>query len=165
MLIRFLILNQTGSEIFAYTPENIDLPIDNPQLINEFMSAVQFFAEGIERTFQKITFSNLFLYIQTYGNFTLQMLLDEKKADNEIKTYFDQIAKRVISLFAEKPSEDSLFELFENRLLPIISPPSKSSLVGMELEQASASEPGLKIALVGLAKAGKTTLRNMFFDK
>ncbi len=165
MLIRFSIITHAGLEIFSFEPSNNQIRAADPQLLAGFMTAIQSFSEHIENPIQQIQFANMMLYVQTYGNFGLQLLFEERIEDEEIQRYFELMARECIPLLGDEnagnyPSE----EIFKERLMPILSTLTEDPLSGTEFSQLSHSQTISKIAIVGLAGAGKTTLKNMFFE-
>ena len=94
MLIQFSIANVAGNEIVRYeldiskfTEKMLDM-----NLISNFLQAMQIFSENIGTSIKEIIFSNVFLYIQTYGDFTIRVMLDEKP-DIDMEAIFSETAK------------------------------------------------------------------------
>lgn len=166
MLIRFSIITHAGLEIFFFEPSGIQIRAVDPQLLAGFMTAIQSFSEHMENPIQQIQFANMMLYVRTYGNFGLQMLFEEKVGEEEIQRYFELLARECIPLLKDEDSGNyPTQEIFEERLMPILSTLNEDPLNGTEFSQLSQAQTISKIALVGLAGAGKTTLKNIFFEK
>ena len=167
MLIRFSIIVESGIEIFSYEPKNAKMPLNNPQLIAGFMTAMQNISEHFDNPIQQIQFSNMLLYIRTYGNFCLQLLLEKKMDESRLEQYFEKLAKEVISISGDKFSGPIKCEpeVFEKKFLPILAPLFEDPLQGTELLDETFAKPVSKIAIVGMAKAGKTSIKNMFFKR
>ncbi|MFW9991315.1 MAG: ADP-ribosylation factor-like protein [Candidatus Odinarchaeota archaeon] len=164
VLIRFSIIKKGGIEIFDYEPRESKLMLDNQTLISGFMTALQMLSETLNNPIQQILFSNMVLYVRTYGDFTLQLLLDERIDDQEINELFERLAKK--TLFILDNTDDLAIPdrtLLLQKFIPVLAPLAPERLVGT-IQDLTGEKNVSKIALAGLAKAGKTSIKNLFFD-
>ncbi|MFQ6125641.1 MAG: ADP-ribosylation factor-like protein [Candidatus Heimdallarchaeota archaeon] len=150
-------------EVFAYKPEQPEELFGTPQLISAFMEAMRAFSKPLD-PIQQIQFSNLMLYTKTYENFTLQLLFDEKIHMEEIQGLFEQLSKEIMQILTENqkigfPSK----EVFQKKLEPILTPLVHDPLVG-SIQEFGKQKVIPKIGLVGLENAGKTSIKNVFFE-
>ena len=168
MLVRVSIATDAGVEVWSYTEEESPYTILDPQLISGFMTAIQNFSESvIKSSLHEIHFADLLVYIRTYGTFSLYLFLKEKVDEHLVDKYFSQIATQTLQLLenqdrGEFPAES----IFEERILPILAPLSqKEAKKRLNICLKEFKKPVIKIALVGLAKAGKTSMFEVFFKK
>ncbi|MHA1451211.1 MAG: ADP-ribosylation factor-like protein [Candidatus Hodarchaeales archaeon] len=161
-MIRFSILARGGIEIFNYETEEMD-----NQLIDQhsgFMTAIQLFSETLENPIQQVMFSNMHLYVRTYGDFALQLMLKGRMDDHDIQDLFDKLSKATIKLLeGQQPGIYPQRKVFMEHLLPILSL-IKYPSPELVIQEVKEKETIYRIALVGLAKAGKTSIVRVFFD-
>ncbi|MFX0092585.1 MAG: ADP-ribosylation factor-like protein [Candidatus Hodarchaeota archaeon] len=167
MLVRFSISEVSGVEIYAYETKISEQSMIQPQLLAELMTAIQMQAETVGHSIQHIEFSNNILYLQSYGDFTLRLLVNEMMDKEEVQDYFDQLSKEIILIQPKLSSDYSENEEdFNQRLLPILKPlihdpPPEFDSQRIDFPIVDSSS---RIALVGLANAGKTSIINRFFE-
>ncbi|MFW9994103.1 MAG: ADP-ribosylation factor-like protein [Candidatus Odinarchaeota archaeon] len=165
-LARLSIASKGGLEVFAYESEKFHETLIDPQILSGLMDAFQRVSEELSNPIQQIQFSNMILYVRTYGDFTIRLLLYKKLDDEEIKRYFDKLSKETLLLIGncEKgnvPTEKDFLRILRPIIVPLIQDP-----LGEVRERINPKEETTaRIALVGLSKAGKTTIKNIFFDK
>lgn len=139
----------------------------DPHLVTGFMDAIQMFSEAMDAPVQQMQLAGMILYIRTYGNFTLRLLVDGKLTDDETEQDFEQLSKEtyIILASADQRSRRLLSnETFEARLLPIFKPLLHDPVAEIKPKDHLIEEPVPKIALAGLAKAGNTSIQNLFFE-
>ena len=165
MLIRFSVITSAGIEIFSYENKNQQIKSSDPQLLAGFMTAIQSFSEHIDNPIQQIQFANMMLYIRTYGDFGLQLLFEEKLKKTDVEKYFEILSRECAKLLVDDSSGEIPKEsLFKERLIPILSTFVEDPLKGTEFSLPTPPQTISKIAIVGLGKAGKTTLKKLFFE-
>lgn len=166
MLIRFSVVVEGGIEVFSYESQNGSLTEQDPQLIAGFMMAIQSFSETIQNPIRQIQFANMMLYIRTYGDFGLQLLFEEQLDTKKVEHYFGTLSKLVYPLLEnQKRGEYPNKEIFQEKLFPVLNQLLDNPLDGTELEDLATRKKPTKIAIVGLGQAGKTSLKNLFFEK
>jgi len=163
VLRRFTITLEGEVEVFVYEPEKSGEMLGDPELISAFMEAMRAFSKPLD-PIQQIQFSNLMLYNKSFGNFTLQLLFDEKIDMEEIQGLFEQLSKEIMLILTEEqkgvlPKK----EIFQKKLAPILTPLTHDSLV-RSIHEFTKSKVIPKIGLVGLGNAGKTSIKNVFFE-
>ncbi|MFW9993197.1 MAG: ADP-ribosylation factor-like protein [Candidatus Odinarchaeota archaeon] len=164
MLVRFSIIKKGGIEIFDYEPRDSRIALDNQILIAGFMTALQMLSETLNNPIQQILFSNMVLHIRTYGDFTLQLLLDERIDDQEINGYFERLAEE--TLLTLDGGNDLVVPdraLLLQKIKPVLAPLTDERLTGT-IQDLTGRKVISKIALAGMAKAGKTSIKNLFFE-
>ena len=169
MLIQFSIANTGGSEIVHYENDisKFSEKVFDIDLISNFLHAMQLFSENIGTSIKEIVFSNIFLYIQTYGDFTIRLMLDEK-SDIDIKSIFSDSARIMYDILSGR--KDSLVltkKEVEANFLTILSPLINYDNINKDYTaiQLPIQPSRPKIAIVGLEKAGKTSVKKAFFEK
>jgi len=166
MLIRFSVVVEGGIEVFSYEIQSGSLTEQDPQLISGFMMAIQSFSETIQNPIRQIQFANMMLYIRTYGDFGLQLLFEEQVDQKKLEYYFEALSKITYPLLeTQRRGQYPNKEVFQEKLSPILDQIQHSPLDGTELRELVTRKKPSKIAIVGLGKAGKTSLKNMFFEK
>ncbi|MFW9994104.1 MAG: ADP-ribosylation factor-like protein [Candidatus Odinarchaeota archaeon] len=158
MLIHFSLSTKGGLEVFSYEADKAEQELVDPQLLSGFMNALQLYSEQMGTPITQMKLANMVLYIRTYGEFTLRLLFEAKMDEKEVDKYFSQVSKEIVPLMTGQISYD-VSEL-KQRILPILAPLIEDSLSRISVEKESVS----KIALAGLAKAGKTSIKRMFFE-
>lgn len=162
---RFSVIAESGIEVFAHESKKMNLSEHDPQLIAGFMNAIQSFSEAIENPIRQIQFANMMLYVRTFGDFGLQLLFEGPIDDSKIEKYFEALGKLTYPLLINQrkgsfPSK----EKFQKELSPILDQLELDPLAETELSKLTMAKKPSKIAIVGLAKAGKTSLKNIFFN-
>lgn len=136
-------------------------------LVTGFMDAIQMFSETMGAPVRQMQLANMMLYVRTYGDFSLRLLLQEKMTDQEIDLCFEALSKESTALLASGNPQARKFpnrETFEAGLLPILAPMIQDPLLDVRAQHSPAKDSISKIAIAGLAKAGKTSIRKMFFE-
>jgi GTPase SAR1 family protein len=168
MLYRIAIATDAGIEVWSYNEVGSPYSLLEPQLISGFMTAIQNFSESvIKSSVNEIRFADLLVYIRTYGKFSLYLFLKDKLDIHLVEEYLSQIAVQVFDLLENQDlGEFPENSVFEERILPLLTPLSqKESKKNLEDSLKEIKKPTIKIAVVGLAKAGKTSMFNIFFKK
>lgn len=165
MFIRFSVIAESGIEVFACESKKMDLSENDPQLVAGFMNAIQSFSEAIQNPIRQIQFANMMLYVRTYGDFGLQLLFEEYIEGSKLEYHFDTLSKLVLPLLVDQrtgkfPSREEFLE----QLSPVLDQLQQDPLAKTELAQLIKPKTPSKIAIVGLAKAGKSSLKNIFFN-
>lgn len=161
MLIYFSIFSRERLNLYQYLKEGTSLLNYDPKIFSGLTTALISFSEKVEQSVQKIQFSNMLFYLKHYGDFSIQLLFEENRREESLEIIFSQLAKKIIQLI-EKNVETAEYERV---LLPILSKFIEDPLIGTRFTNLPLPQSSLKIALVGLGNAGKTTLKNMFFEK
>lgn len=168
MLYRIAISTDAGIEVWSHNEEGSPYSLLDPQLISGFMTAIQTFSESvIKSSVNEIRFADLLVYIKTYGKFSVYLFLKEKINVDLLEEYFSQIAVQTFDLLENQDlGEFPENSVFEERILPLLAPLSQEeSKKKLETKLKNIKKPVIKIAVVGLAKAGKTSIFNVFFRK
>ena len=168
MLIRFSVIIMGGIEVIFWQDEKTSQQkVYDEDLFSGFMEALQSISQEMGKPIRELQLSNLMLYIRTYGDFSIRILMEEKVQDSLLDTIFNQVSKETVYLLAKmRPGEViNLATMPDNKILPILAP----LIPNMAASQTKVDPPQFpvtsKIAICGLAHAGKTSIKNMFFDK
>jgi GTPase SAR1 family protein len=169
MLIQFSIANSGGNTIVSYERDisKFSSKVLDMDLVSNFLQAMQLFSESIGTSIKEIVFSNIFLYIQTYGDFTIRLMLDEK-TDIDMKPIFSESAKIMYDILSRgKDIEVLKSDQVESYFLPILAPLIEYDAIDKHVPTIDVpiQPPRPKIAIVGLEKAGKTSVKKAFFEK
>ncbi len=165
MLVRFSIVRRGGVEVFCYETEKMIENMVDPQLIAGFLEAIQMFSETMRNPIQEIRFANMLLYVHTYRDFTLRLLFEEELDRKEVEKLFDNLSQVIIPIWPKKKTEMfPSFNLFKETVLPLLKSFVQDPLEGIDVPIPTSAKQVSKIALVGLANAGKTSIKKIFFE-
>jgi len=155
-----------GLEIFSHEPEKSQEVIIDPALVSGFMEAIQMYSESMGTPIRQIQLSNSMLYIRTYGDFTLRLLLEEKMKEEEIDRYFEDISIETIPLVDEFQRKGQIAnkDAYQKKLSVILAPLIQDPLTESKIQNLTENQVVTKISVAGLANAGKTSIKNMFFE-
>ncbi len=163
MLIR-LSVEMGGKEVFSYNIKKLSERILDPQITLEFFKAIREFSKTTDQTIPTIQFFNMMLYSKTYEKFTFRLLIDELIEEADLEKYWKKLSKAFSGL-SKAPlrevfdfNDESFFLNLEKILNPHIQDPRTYTKDIIQQESIS------KIMLVGLAKAGKTSIKYRFFE-
>ncbi|MHA1213768.1 MAG: Rab family GTPase [Candidatus Hodarchaeales archaeon] len=166
MFLRLSIVSSSGIEIYTLESEGFHINTEDPQLISGFMFALQSFSESLDNPLQEIKFADMVLYIRTYGEFIIQLLFRTEKNRIFLERLFNSLSGAIFPLL--ESTEEGFYpprDKFHKAIYPIVKPLLSNHLNESLIEMFSATKHFLKIAIVGLSKAGKTTLKKMFFER
>jgi hypothetical protein len=123
MLLRFSVVGAGGIEIIVYESKKFLGVQVGTDIMSGFMEAMQMYSEMIGSPIQQIQFSNMILFVKTYGDYTIRFLVDDMIKKEELNEYFDKTSKIVSDLI---PSDhmgaiyDS--EVFQQYFAPMLQP-------------------------------------------
>ncbi|MFW9991254.1 MAG: ADP-ribosylation factor-like protein [Candidatus Odinarchaeota archaeon] len=164
MLVHFSVASKAGYEIFKHEEEDIQRLVDF-HILSSFISALQAVSERMKNPIKQVNLSDMFLYVKSYGDFSLRMLLQESLSEKEIDWHFTRLSNTVIDLLSKVP--DGIYpdkNVFETRLLPVLTPLLEGRIAKEKSRIARGTEPFSRITLAGLGGAGKTSIKNLFFE-
>ncbi|GAB4309135.1 MAG: hypothetical protein Kow0069_08030 [Promethearchaeota archaeon] len=192
MLVKFSVVSLGGTEVATYCPPGGKSGLVDSDLFSGFLEAVQLMSQELGTPVREIMFADLVLYVQTFGDFTLRLLLNDKLDGDYKESLFSKLAKQAMSLLGElRTGEVAPPEVVETSFGPLLADllePADAPVQGVLVSGApdgSTGEPSAakspaqssgpapktpttpagKVALVGLAAAGKTTIANLFFER
>ncbi len=164
LLIRFSVI-LGGNELVAYSPQGQKESID-PDLFSGMMEALQLLSEEIGTPIQQIQFGSSFLYIRTFGDFTIRLMLEEKLESKVLDVIFNDLSKETFQIFPTLKSGLVITpDVVEKRFVPLLKPLLQTAPEATPLHTTFEEIPLPKMAIVGLASVGKTTIKNMFLEK
>ncbi|MFW9994095.1 MAG: ADP-ribosylation factor-like protein [Candidatus Odinarchaeota archaeon] len=164
MLLLFSIVLKDGSDLFTYETIYFQQYKVNNQQLSEFTKILTSFAEttGSETLF--VGLSNMILYLKTYESFSLRLLFQGQLPKAELDRYFEKLSSKFATL-KDKATRDGFptKTVMEKELLPILE-----HLIEVPIEDKTddfqQKESLSRITIAGLANAGKTSIRRMFFE-
>ncbi len=168
VLVRFAIVTDAGTEVWSYTEKDSHYTLQDPQLISGFMIAIQNFSESIIKSpIQEIKFSDLTIYVKTYRTFALYLFLKDIIDKKTMEGFFSTIAKETLQLLEDQDTgQFPSPSIFKEKLMPILTPLTQD---GQKQRLTNGlktfKKPVIRMALLGLANAGKTSMINYFFKK
>ncbi len=129
------------------------------------MEALQLLSEEIGTPIQQIQFGSNFLYIRTFGDFSIRLMLEEKLEPKVLDIIFNDLSRETFQIFPTLKGglvipPDVVEKLFVPLLKPLIQ-----NVPTTPLHTTFEEIPLPKMAIVGLASVGKTTIKNMFLEK
>ncbi len=166
LLIRFSVI-LGGNELVAYSPvQGQKQDAIDPDLFSGMMEALQLLSEEIGTPIQQIQFGSTFLYIRTFGDFTIRLLLEEKLENKVLDSIFNDLSKDAFQIFPTLKAglvipPDVVEKLFVPHLKPLLQNVTDAAPLHTTFEEI----PLPKMAIVGLASVGKTSIKNMFLEK
>lgn len=165
MLIRFSVI-LGGNELVAYTPEEQQKDGFDPDLFSGMMEALQLLSEEIGTPIQQIQFGSNFLYIRTYGDFTIRLLLEEKWDSKQLDNLFNSLSKETFQIMPSLKAGIVIPpDVIQKHFVPLLKPVLQNTPVIAPFHTSFDEIPLPKMAIVGLASVGKTTIKNMFIEK
>lgn len=168
MLVRFSLVLVGGIEVISWTAPARTEEIVDSDLFSGFMEALQMFSEELGAPIRQLQLADLFLYIRTYGDYSIRLLVDTKLAQEYLERFFDDLARltmRLLPEIDEDPKSEGNLAHFTRHYLPVLAPLIEqvpSAVVDPRPIWAPAQD---KIALVGLGQAGKTTIKRQFLER
>ncbi len=165
MLIHFSIVKKGGLEIYSYDTVTPYDHLVNKKLLSGFLTAIQLYSETMGTTLKQIQFNDFILYFKSYGDFSFRIMVIEKVNPDVFENICNTLSKELFTIISDTVEENLPNKNDIERIIyPILSPfyfniSDESELVE-KLKLATIS----KIALVGLAKAGKTSIKRLFFE-
>lgn len=164
MFYQFSIIRH-GIEIYHYGQDQFSLVQLDADLISGFMEALQIFSEYIGTQVKQIKFSNLNIYTQSYGDLSLRLITELSLEISEIETIFNDISKELFKIMDKVPDgfviKDDLANL---KIVPLIRRLFELDVPKEEKYCEDAPEYS-KIAVCGLANAGKTSIIKKFSER
>lgn len=162
LLNRLSIAFEVGKEIFSYNKKGSRLIDYDPELIKGFMSALQSISEAFHEPIHQIQLADMMLYMKSFEKYHLQLLFEEQMETEAVDKFFRVICEIIDPVFEKsknQPDEESLrIEL--NSFIQDLEKDRLSVTLDRYLKKSAIS----KIAIIGLAKAGKTSIKNQFFE-
>ncbi|HMF29789.1 MAG TPA: ADP-ribosylation factor-like protein [Candidatus Lokiarchaeia archaeon] len=155
-----------GAELISYKPAGSEKELIDPDLFAGLMEALQILSQEMGAPIQALKIANNMLYVRTFGDFTIRLLVDQEMDAAELDPYFTALAKETISLLPELKSGRVLDQsAVEERFCPILAPLLEDAPITNPVQPDFEGAPLPKMAIIGLASAGKTTIKNMFLEK
>ena len=141
-----------------------------PQIIEGIFKAVRGISLTKSGNIEKLHFYNMLLFSKAYDQYCLRILIDEKIEGVELIKLFETLSKEIDDLLVTSPpSDDSIFdeETFRANLEKFLEPFSEDPLLKLtnSFGDFLIQDEKPKIALVGLSEVGKTSIKNIFFEK
>lgn len=166
LTLHFSIVKKGGLEVFSFNVGEIQEQLVDSQLLSGFMTAIQLYSESMGTSIKQIQFNDFTLYFNSYGDFSLRLMLLEKLNEEEFKEIFNKLSIELFSSISERTedlliNENEIQKIVQRILSPYYQDTSLEQELLGKIEEGTIS----KITLVGLAKAGKTSIKNMFFDQ
>jgi GTPase SAR1 family protein len=165
MLLRFSVIGIGGIEVIKYESKRyLNNHVDS-DIASGFMEAMQLYSEVMGSPVQQIQFVNMILYLQTYGDFTIRILVDETIETHEMKGYFEKISK-IVSDILPGGNISLIFPIdtFKKYFFPILKPILEKEIIIDSTTVQNVEPIPFVIGIVGLSNVGKTTIKKLFFD-
>ncbi len=175
MLVRFSVAMAGGNEALVYEPKQLNeqfQKVVDSDLFSGFMEALQLFSEEMGAPIKELKLADLIVYVQTYRDFTIRLILSERLPEFELEHYFDTCATEVMKILPMLQTGQVLrggdgqgSEIMEKHFWPILSPLIEEPPDVVPIQRDFDDYQMSKIALCGLAEAGKTSMMNLFFQQ
>ena len=165
MLVHFSIVKKGGVEIYSL---DIKTPYDhlvNKNLLSGFLTAIQLYSETMGTSLKTIQFNDFTLYFKSYGDFSFRIMVIEELNINVFENICNALSKELFAIISDAiedktPNKSDIERIINPILSPFYFDVSEEKELLEKLKLATIS----KIALVGLAQAGKTTIKRLFFE-
>lgn len=172
MLLRFSVALHGGLEILQHeTPQYQEGSFHvNEDLFAGFMEALQLMSEEIGTPIREINLASFVLYVRTYGNFTIRLLVTERLPEDRVTPFFEVAAKKMYEILPRVDinrvlSQATVKEHFLPLLASLVPLHGPAPVKFTSPFAPGASPPAVsKLCVAGLANAGKTTIKNVFFE-
>ncbi|MFX1285597.1 MAG: ADP-ribosylation factor-like protein [Promethearchaeota archaeon] len=147
-------------ELFRYENKPSSKEYVNFHYISILFNALENMSKGNENKskIQHIMFSNKCLFFIPFKKFHIRLLFDESVTFQSIEPFTKELALETSQILAENEIDETK-KIFQLNLVRIIEK------FYMKSKRISKAPPPSKVALVGLALAGKTSIKNVFFDR
>lgn len=158
MLQKFSCIRDGGLEIYSreYT-QNFN-GVDD-QLVAGFFYAIQSISEEIKNPVSFIRLQNSLVYLKTYGEFILILMFSAIPEGSIVDKCFEDLAQLFIEYYTNF-KQIEFPPLFSEKVDKILS----SFTINNILDNSNVKETK-RIAILGLAKAGKTSIKRKFFNQ
>lgn len=163
LILHFSIVKTGGVDIFSYHSGESMVQLVDPELLSGFLTAIQLYSESMGSPIQQIQFNDFTLYFKSYGDFSLRLMALEKLENKELEHIFNRLSKELFPLISDDRilNEKQIQRIVQSILSPYFLDMTIDQEIFEKIKEATIS----KIALVGLAKAGKTSIKNFFFEE
>ncbi len=165
MLVHFSIVKKGGVEIYSL---DIKTPYDhlvNKKLLSGFLTAIQLYSETMGTSLKKIQFNDFTLYFKSYGDFSFRIMVIEELKIEVFEDICNTLSKELFAIISDAIEDKMPNKSDIERIInPILSPFYFDISEERELLEKLKFVTISKIALVGLAQAGKTTIKRLFFE-
>jgi len=159
MLEKFSCINNGGLEI--YYKDYFDSPYKiDQQLMAGFFYAIQSISEEIRNPVNFIRLQNSLIYIKSYGDFILILMFSSLPDESFVSKAFEELANLVIKYYTNLTKFEQPLK-FKDKVDEILSIFKNKNILDTSINDEIAN----KIAILGLSKAGKTSIKKKFFDR
>ena len=160
MIIRFSVQDSEGNELFFFEPTvHIQELLIDRDVIIEFMRAIKSSVSTDTDTIDYVMFSGLILYFNQYENYSLRLLANQKLTKEKVHRFFEDSSREITLILKGQLNPSSLSETIKEKVEPLLS--SFLHITPIE-ERFPQRIP--RIAVLGLASAGKTSIIYRFFE-
>ena len=159
MLEKFSCIKDGGLEIYSKEYYDSPLRIDQ-QLLAGFFYAIQSISEELKNPVSFIKLQNSLVYIKSYSDFFLILMFTSLPEESQVTRTFEELAKVVIEYF-NALVKFKFPQTFVEKIDQILFTFTSNGFVNLRKIEPSVK----KIAIVGLAKAGKTSIKRKFFNR
>ena len=159
MLEKFSCIKDGGLELYSKEYYNSPFTVDQ-QLLAGFFYAIQSISEELKNPVSFIKLQNSLVYIKSYGDFFLILMFTSVPDETQITKTFEMLAKVVIDYF-NLLAKFNCPQTFVDKIDEILSAFESKEFFDLKTLESSVK----KIAILGLAKAGKTSIKSKFFNR
>ena len=92
LTIHFSIVKKGGLEVFSFNSGEPQEQFVDPKLLSGFMTAIQLYSESMGTSIKQIQFNDFTLYFNSYGDFSLRLMLLEKLDEEKFKAIFNKLS-------------------------------------------------------------------------
>lgn len=163
MIEKLSVVIRGGIEVYSYISPNNERLKDS-QLLSGIFYAIQSISEEIKDPVSYIRLQNSIIYIKTFSDFSILLTFANYIKDNIIEETFIEIAKLVL-VFFDKIENFKYPKQFVDGIQKIINVFSHDEdIINKNKFNLDKFLVKNRIAITGLGKAGKTSIKKMFFD-
>ena len=165
MLDKLSITIRGGVEVYSYSsPLYEKKELKDTQLLSGLFYAIQSVSEEIKDPVSSIRLENSIIYVKTYSDFSIFLTFSQPMNEKIIEESFRELAKLTLIFFDQLKKFDHPSE-FVDQLRKLILQLNENENFNSNFMKIDNRLIKKKVAIIGLGKAGKTSILKKFFDK
>ncbi len=158
---KLAIINKYGEELYSFGNSE-KIKTTDSGLLASFIITLQTMSEEDQEPISSIKLQNSVIYIMTYTEFTIVLILESYISDSLLDYVFKELSSIIVYQYNKIVNREN-FPNLDQKIKNITSIIDYDGNLNSESPITTSNSFSKRIALVGLANAGKTSLKNKFF--